>query len=86
MLKPDTNKKLEPEKTKKIGIAFDDYKEQHYKKELNARGMRDFTVGPGVTPDTRSAIIIVDAADFAAKKEEIRRMCVKLEISKPWKN
>lgn len=71
---------------KKIAIAIDDYKEQHYKKELNKRGFDNFTIGPGVTKDTRNIIIVVSEQLFEQNKETIRRLCNKLELSRPWKN
>lgn len=71
---------------RKIVIAVDDYKEQHFKKELNARGITDFTTGPGVTYDTQNIIVRCEDVDYEHYKEQVRRLCVKLEISKPWKN
>lgn len=64
---------------KKIGIAVDDYKLEKFKEELNARGLPDFEVCPGVTSDTRLIRVMCDDKDFDDTTEKIRRLAKKME-------
>lgn len=71
---------------KNIGIVCDDYKLPHFEKELTKRGFDNHTVHVGPTTDLRTIQVHVEDEHFKRDSESVRRLCKKLEYSRPWKN
>jgi len=69
----------------KIGTVCDDYKEKFFVDYFKKHGF-DSVVQPGVTKNTRLIAVYTSKENFKRDAESIRRLCVKLEHIKPWRD
>lgn len=64
---------------KKIGIVADNYKIEKFKQELEARGLTNYEVSPGVAKETKLIGVFVEEKDFDEAIEKVRRLTKKIE-------
>jgi phosphosulfolactate synthase (CoM biosynthesis protein A) len=69
--------------TKKIGITVDDWKVKHFEKELKERGFEtvEVTSLSALASGTSLLAVYCTEEEYTAKKEVVRRVCVKMETT-----